>query len=424
MSDQKNWLKRLKDESWEAELLVSVASIFAIFKAFPALHWLVDYFIDHLQPSQYFYGYMICFMGYLAFGILGSFFVIHFGLRAYWIGLVGLNSVFPDYSMEDSAFSKIYTQKMTEKLPKLPKTIDVLDEVCSVIFSVAFTLLCIYLYFGLLCSLILLLFNLLKSYISPNLLALPLYAFGLFFIILMVFSLMANLKKNKENEKMQLWYFRLSLLTNKIMYGPLYKYFLQTTLIFGSNFKKKKALVRTMTFMIIFGLILGVFQIFQSNVLYLLRANDVFDQSRFYPEFYAENNEEAAFLLNPEIQGDVLHVEPLELFVPLFNFETSILKNSCRELQQDFDLGNSKDRKKRWKANLSCYSKTIQVFVNQENIPIEFLKTNHGNTGQFGLTGKISPEVFNTGMNELKITKTVENQKTKNWFIPFYYNGK
>ena len=158
--ESKSWLQRLKDESWEAELLVSVASIFAIFNAFPILGWFVDFCIDRLPPNQYFYGYLICFMGYLAFGILGSFFVIHFGLRAYWIGLVGLNSVFPDYSLKDSAYSKVYTEKMTEKLPKLPSTIDALDEVCSVIFSVAFTLLCVYLYFGILCSLYLILFNL------------------------------------------------------------------------------------------------------------------------------------------------------------------------------------------------------------------------------------------------------------------------
>ncbi|MEM6542487.1 MAG: hypothetical protein AAF634_15110, partial [Bacteroidota bacterium] len=59
-SESKSWLQRLKDESWEAELLVSVASIFAIFNAFPVLGWLVDFCIDHLSPNQYFYGYLIC----------------------------------------------------------------------------------------------------------------------------------------------------------------------------------------------------------------------------------------------------------------------------------------------------------------------------------------------------------------------------
>lgn len=65
-------------------------------------------------------------------------FVIHF-LRAYWIGLVGLNSVFPDYSIEDSVYSKIYTEKILSILPKLEDSIKKVDELCSVIFSAAFT---------------------------------------------------------------------------------------------------------------------------------------------------------------------------------------------------------------------------------------------------------------------------------------------
>ncbi|MEM8847177.1 MAG: hypothetical protein AAGD17_08765, partial [Bacteroidota bacterium] len=139
-SQEKSWLNRLKEESWEAELLVSAVAIFAVLKGFSAVDWLVIKFIDNLDPSQYFVGYTVVVSGYLAIGVLACMFIIHFALRAYWIGLVGLNSVFPDYSLEDSAYSPIYTEKLLQILPKLPKTINKVDELCSVIFSAAFSL--------------------------------------------------------------------------------------------------------------------------------------------------------------------------------------------------------------------------------------------------------------------------------------------
>ena len=263
----KSWLQRLKDESWEAELLVSVASIVAMFQAFGFLDWTVDFFIDKLNPNQYFIGYIVCFMGYLAFGLLTAFFSVHFGLRAYWIGLIGLNSVFPDYSIEDSAYSEIYSKKMAEKLPKLTDTIDRLDEICSVIFSAAFNLLLVYGYFGIFSSVYLLLYNVLSEYVSPTLLLIPLYLLGALYVALSGISIVANLKRFKTHTTIQHWYYHIALLGSKVFYGPFYKYIMQITMIFGTNFKKKKALVRTTLLMIGLGMWLGIFQIFQSNLL-------------------------------------------------------------------------------------------------------------------------------------------------------------
>ncbi|MCH3883360.1 hypothetical protein [Tenacibaculum aquimarinum] len=169
----KGWLQRLKDESWEAELLVSAIAIFGTFKLFGFINWGTNFFIDVLDPNQYLIGYFIVAIGLLAISILASMFLIHFFLRAYWIGLVGLNSVFPDYSIEDSAYSKIYTEKILGILPKLKDSIQKVDELCSVIFSVAFTLLLIYAYMSIFVSAYLLVYNLLSAYIPFYILLIP-----------------------------------------------------------------------------------------------------------------------------------------------------------------------------------------------------------------------------------------------------------
>ena len=61
LKSPKNWLQRLKDESWEAELLVSTISIFGTLQMFGLIDWATNKFIYLLDPSQYLIGYMIVF---------------------------------------------------------------------------------------------------------------------------------------------------------------------------------------------------------------------------------------------------------------------------------------------------------------------------------------------------------------------------
>jgi hypothetical protein len=173
------WLQRPKDESWEAELLESAIAIYGTFQMFGLIEWVTNKYIELLPVEQYYVGYFIVFIGLLAISILLSMFVIHFFLRAYWIGLVGLNSVFPDYGLEDSAYSKIYTEKILSILPRQDETIQKVDELCSVIFSAAFTILLIYSYLAVILSIYLLIYNLLSDYVPFYLLLAPLLIIGL-----------------------------------------------------------------------------------------------------------------------------------------------------------------------------------------------------------------------------------------------------
>ena len=56
------WLQRLKDESWEAELLISAIAIFGTFQLFGFIDWWTNMFIDILNPNQYYVGYFINFL--------------------------------------------------------------------------------------------------------------------------------------------------------------------------------------------------------------------------------------------------------------------------------------------------------------------------------------------------------------------------
>lgn len=412
-----SWLQRLKDESWEAELLVSVASILAIMQVFPLLASCVDFFINNLRPEQYFVGYMISFSGYLAFGILGAFFVIHFSLRAYWIGLVGLNSVFPDYSVKDSAYSEIYTKKMSDLLPKVPATIKSLDEICSVIFSASFALLMLYLYAGLLSAFLLTIYAFLNTYVSTILLV----VIAVFMLISTLGSIIPNIKKYKQNVKVQTWYFHLVVWSSKVFYGPFYKYLLQIMMMFGSNYKQKKAIVRTLLIMVLFGFGLGILQIFQSNFGYLLRSDVPQDETRVYPEHYSYNNFEKTFLLAPEIESKIVSTNVLSLFVPIFENETKRMEKNCNIEDKNTKKLDDKMRQLYWRTNLDCYAKSIKLVIDNKAIPSEFIKIDHAITGQFGLFAFVSLNDISQGAQELTVIKTIDDDQKK-WHIRFYFS--
>jgi hypothetical protein len=72
--------------------------------------WVINVLIDVIPSEQYLIGYMIVYIGLLAVSILIVIFIIHFILRAYWVGLVGLKSVFPDYSLKNSENSELCSE--------------------------------------------------------------------------------------------------------------------------------------------------------------------------------------------------------------------------------------------------------------------------------------------------------------------------
>lgn len=424
LQSSKNWLQKLKEESWEAELLVSTISIFGTFQMFNLIDWSTNKFIDLLNPSQYLIGYFIVFFGLLAISILIAMFVIHFFLRAYWIGLVGLNSVFPDYSTKDSAYSKIYTEKILSILPKLKGSIQKVDELCSVIFSAAFTFLLMYMYFGLFASVYLLVFNLLSDYVQSYILLIPAILIIFSLLVQMVVAIISNLKFNKEKRTLQIWNFKIVRFISIILYGPLYKSILQVTMIFGSNFKKKKAIIYLILLFLISGMFVSVFQMTNTNIPYLISRDSYFDKTKSYSSYYKTENEHNNFLLNPEIDSDKIESNVLRLFIPIFNHEKKIRQEVCDLFTKDPNKSHSELRKEKNIQLLNCYHKYNLVYINGEQTKVEFLRYDHPKTNQFGVVCYIEFSNLKTGLNKLKVEKKLDENNINEWTIPFYYITK
>lgn len=413
----KSWIQRLKEESWNAELLITTLSIFAAIKLMDLLDWLTTVFIDIVDPSQYLIGHLILMLSFMGVCMMISMFVIHFFLRAYWVGLLGLNSVFPDYgSTPDSFYGPLYTEKLIARIPKIKDSIGKIDELCSVIFSIAFSLLFVYIYMGILASIYLLLFNLLSPYLPSTILFIPVYIFLVINILASLFLLIGKSRKFKEHDTFQTWSVNFGMLIGYLFLGPFTKPISQVAVVFSSNVKRKKNMMKMIMLFLMLGLFGSIFVIFNSNVNYTLDKNYYFSSIKAHPAYYASENAEIDFLLCPEIESDIVKSDVVRLFIPVYSHEDKYRESICGPIYQSA-FSSPSDRKK---AKLDCYSDVHKISLNGVELDLDFLEYTHPKTEQGGIITYIPLKGVEEGQQELIIRKEMGEEYEREWSIPFY----
>jgi hypothetical protein len=126
---------------WELELLISGAVVFSLLQ-FPGE---VDTWFRGVEPHLAGRVHMGVFMLYtyikLILYTLIACFVLHLSVRAYWVGLIGLESVFPHgVRWDNSSYGPVMTEVYRERIGRMQARIDAADRFCSILFPLAFTL--------------------------------------------------------------------------------------------------------------------------------------------------------------------------------------------------------------------------------------------------------------------------------------------
>lgn len=137
MTDKRTFLAR---RTWELELFISGAVVFTLVRLPSRLASGLERIMARLEESQQ----TVVFLGYtyvqLAIISITIALLVHLVARALWVGLIGLDAVFPDgirwrrVTSSGPRFKAFYRARLL----RLPKLIEVLDAFCNTIFSVAF----------------------------------------------------------------------------------------------------------------------------------------------------------------------------------------------------------------------------------------------------------------------------------------------
>jgi len=125
------WLKILEQQSWQAELLISGLAIYGSLQL-PGLVFLFnDWLLAELPHDM---------MGWIPYMFIWfAFFIFHFLSRTLWIGIVGLNSVYPNGINYDSdLYNEDFKTKLKADYPDVDAYTKNLDDQCSTLFAQAF----------------------------------------------------------------------------------------------------------------------------------------------------------------------------------------------------------------------------------------------------------------------------------------------
>ena len=157
------WLRRLERESWQAELIISGAAIFGTLQL-PYILEQSQYYLllNYDRSALKLWFFATSYWALFVYGLI-ILFIFHFAVRAIWIGLVGLNSIYPEGIVENNLTSKDFQEKIQKEYGDIDGFIAQLDRLASGLFGTGFAFAGIFLNLGLIVSISILLLTWLQG---------------------------------------------------------------------------------------------------------------------------------------------------------------------------------------------------------------------------------------------------------------------
>ncbi|MBC7572049.1 MAG: hypothetical protein H7319_20330 [Spirosoma sp.] len=439
LADERARLRELTSQSWNLELVISGAALFATLSLAGSLDEALTYYRYNLMPDEaYFHDILpvqIVSLCKVACYVLFGAFLANFVMRAFWVSLVGLLAAFPGgirYN-EIAMLSKYGQERQAQRLGSLDGYIIRLDQRCNVIFALASVMAIIFLIVALSYVLLVMVATLLQWYVPPNLYGTVMLVLRYVLLALlgfyMLISLSAAIPALRDHPRLAPLVFRASTAPYLLMPGigrPV-QYIIYT---FFSNVPRKTLYKR-------FGVIMIFFILIELVVMFIdvsrIKGLDVFDNRAFMSlnaARYVVNDADYDNLRPaPEladlasIQADVIREPYLRLFVAYpKQLDEDLLKLNREPVWPD-TLTRQQRRERRAAWRLNAISQYFGVYINDSLYrKPDFLFTERTENQQRGLTAILLPGNLLTGKNTLRLTIPDSTSKPKTYTeIPFWY---
>lgn len=427
------WLQKLEAESWQAELLISGLVVAGLLQAPDLLITWGEYYLIHSTELGEFFIQMAIMMVLFAMEVLIIIFGIHFCLRAIWIAMLGLNSVYPDgiNTASKAGSGPLYWKKAKKLYPDLSAYNKELDDWCSTLFSSAvssvialFSLSAIILLFYFVINFLVGWFPWLSAYVMK--IAAVLYFLFLGVALLTTF-LAKKFPENKYVEKIVDGFGKF----NRVFFS-LYvfeKPMGYTTSILMSNSTNNRSFIVIFVFSFFLGLVGGSRLETHPAFSYMKSDRYITFNNRphiFFSFNYENLRDKNQYIFTPVIESDVVHESVMKLFIP----------DISREVEQ-MDLINLslREKLKHTRAyrdsisqiNLATYKNFNPIFVNGKSYPdLNPQYYYHPNMEEEGLLYYVPTKDFVEGQNILEIKKQYfsKDGKQKIVKIPFYFEKR
>ena len=433
-------LDELTSQSWNLELLISGAALFATLTLPDLLdNALVYYQYNLMSDTDYVHELVPTLVIGLIKGVsylLFAAFLIHFIMRAFWVGLVGLLAVYPTGIDYENIFylSQYARKRFAQELGALPNYIIRLDRRCNVIFALAFSIVLLLLCVGIIYGLFILAETALQLILPAGLYNTVREVVTWVFIIgfgSVAFAInILNLPRFRENPRLAPVSFQLSQMFSLFFLG-LYRPLLYIMYTFFSQIPKQTLIRRLSWIAVVFALAVFVFTYVQT--LQAFGATDAFDRRTFLtlrdPSHVADANSydnlrtPGQLISEASIQADIIREPYVRLFVSYPKSLDAELEKRFQEPKWPDNLPRKERRERRAAWYLRSFETYFSIYLNDSlyRSP-NFLFTQRTDNGQRGLTAVLLTDNLKPGRNLLRITVPDSSHTTKPYCqVPFWY---
>lgn len=359
------WLTNISEQSWEPELLISGLAIYASLQM-PGVFWrFYQHYQFNLQSGSGIFDEFLPLLIFAVFTtvayILTITFITHFIVRAFWVGFIGLLSVYPHGIKYDNLpFSKLYVSQARRKLGSAENMASKLDNVSSLIFSIAFSVVLIMAAVAILYIFFFVLYNVFKLVLGPVIF--ETYAEILYFslsgisLLYIVAILILNMKRFRANPKAARWHFYLSWKLNAILMPLVYKPVQFISLTFLSHLSSRKFTGYYLTLMIAFFGILCIVVVTTLQPKSMDARNFFSTRSALHSmdvSSYSQNFDENEWLTQAVIEKPVISSDFLMVFVPYPKLLDEKLNQFCDKQVPADSLENFEKRRLRNEHNIT-----------------------------------------------------------------------
>lgn len=410
------WLRKLERESWQAELIISGAALLGSLQ----LPGLLDKFQYYLllnfeRASLPLWFFATSYWALFVYGLV-ILFVFHFIVRALWIGLVGLNSVYPDGIVETPLASKDYQQKVIAEYGDIDGFINRLDQMASGMFGTGFTFIGLFFNLGLFMSVAILLLTFLQKMGVSDFWA---WSIGLAPVVLTftasALSSVLSLPKFRDRAWVKRYHFPLAKLIGRLSYPVNTRYTVTGLMLVSSHGTPKdkplQAILKSIGVAFAGSLILGIFMGMSDAIKpqfldnHYHRMGD--DETGMDRANYADTDF-AGVLYEPLLSAQYPHpTGPLWVWVPLPERELSIMLDACSQPEVADELSREEARKAKRKRLVSCTGEYIEVYLDDQPIKLPQALREYRSTkafaNQFGVRLNLSHLAPAPGHHTLKV---------------------
>ena len=381
--DNLRWFEKLRLNSWEVEILL-VGFVLVILFNLPDLF---DLELDKTLNSYSFeemgdlitWGIrlLVIFILTNITNILIVSFSTYLALRGFWVGVLGLSSVYPQgINLKRLNFNVIFQKEI--KKYNFNDFIIKIDHICSSIFSFSFLIsfsivsLCLFFTEVVLLAIFLAKITWLDS--IQDIIIISFFALGcLFFIDYFFFGIIKKVKWEKFGyvfNKIDTFYKHITFI---FIYDQLYYAFI-------SNVKRRVVFILVVG-CVLFARTLDSLELKTQTYFPNAKSSKNIMQYRSYEDKFKKNNayDSDLYPTYPFIQSDVITQNYLKLHIPYKAYMNKPLANHCPEIadiifESDDPENNNSEKEKKI---LSCINNSYTIFINENPVENDFIFYNY-----------------------------------------------